>query len=328
MIINYQRTCIQMIMLCLFGVGSLVAQIKEVDSGVLVNAEAMADRTPELTYRDALIFGLVEGLTEYLPVSSTGHLIIVKKWMNFHVGEDFEQAIDAYLIVIQFGAILAVFVIYWRQLASIVFGFFGLSPTGLILGRNLILAFTPAAVIGFLFHDWIKATLFGIGPVVFALIAGAVLMISVELYMKRYRAMHGGDGHGFYQGGAHLHQLTVLQCLVIGFLQCFAMWPGTSRSMMTIVGGYWVGLTPARAAEFSFLLGLITLSGASCYEWFKEGDVMMKHLSLGPSILGIIVSGISAALAIRFFVSFLSKKGLSIFAYYRILLAFVVLFFA
>lgn len=283
---------------------------------------------PELTYWDALVFGIVEGVTEYLPVSSTGHLIITKKWMDYNVGQEFEEAINSYLIVIQLGAILAVLVLYWRQLASVVFGFCGLSPSGLMLGRNLIVAFMPAAVIGVLLHDWIKAVLFGISPVVFALIAGAILMIAVERYLKRYRAMHGGDGVGFYQGGAHLHQLTIFQCLIIGFLQCFAMWPGTSRSMMTIIGGYLVGLSPARAAEFSFLLGFVTLTAATGYELVMGGDLMQEHLSMGPAIFGVIISFLSAVVAIRFFVSFLTRRGLTVFAYYRIVLAFVVLFFA
>lgn len=295
--------------------------------------EEISEKTPEndmpkLTMWDAVVFGIVEGVTEYLPVSSTGHLIIAKGWMGYNNEDEFDQALNSYLIVIQLGAILAVFILYWRQLTSILFGFIGLSPSGFLLGRNLIISFIPSAVIGLLLHDLIKSTLFGVAPVVMALIAGAILMIWVETYMKKYRAMHGGDSHGFYQGGAHLHQLTVIQCLQIGFLQCFAMWPGTSRSMMTIVGGYWVGLTPARAAEYSFLLGLVTLSAASGYEFVSDGAIMLKHLSIGPTLMGILIAGIFAAISIKFFVSYLSRKGLKMFAYYRILLAFVVLFFS
>lgn len=140
------------------------------------------------------------------------------------------------------------------------------------------------------------------------------------LIVERWRH-HGNRSAVSPQDGTGLAELTVGKSVMIGLFQCFAMWPGTSRSMATIVGGYIAGLSPAHAAEFSFLLGLITLSAASCYKFLTDGSEMLAALNIGPVLVGCIVAFISAALAVKWLVSYLSKHGLALFAWYRIALA-------
>ncbi|HCR37687.1 MAG TPA: undecaprenyl-diphosphate phosphatase, partial [Opitutae bacterium] len=162
-----------------------------------------------------------------------------------------------------------------------------------------------------LLDDIIEEKLFNPTSVCIALVAGGILMLGTEYWKKR---------SGKEQSELSLHELSISKCLMIGFLQCIAMWPGTSRSMMTIVGGYYAGLRPALAAEFSFLLGLITLSAASGYKALTMGKALLI-LNAGPLLFGIIVATISAALAVKFLVHVLTRYGLSAFAYYRIVLA-------
>ena len=233
------------------------------------------------------------------------------------------EAAYAYVIVIQAGAIAAVVILYWRSILDILLGCLGRSVTGRRLARNLITAFLPAAVIGLLLDDWIESKLGdNITAVAGALIVGAVVMLLVE----RWRKGRQGGAIAPEQGPA-LHELTVRQSLTIGFIQCFAMWPGTSRSMATIVGGYLMGLSPKRAAEFSFLLGLITLSAASGYKFLGDGRDMLAALNFGPVLLGCVVAFVSAALAVHWLVGYLSRHGLALFAWYRIALAIAVLIF-
>lgn len=214
----------------------------------------------KLSYLDAVILGLVEGVTEYLPISSTGHLIV---------------------------------------------------------------AFLPAAVIGLLLNDWIETNLGNnINAVAGALIVGAFAMLGVEHWRKRKRA-----GAVDSKEGPELHELSLKQSLMIGFIQCLAMWPGTSRSMATIVGGYLAGLSPKHAAEFSFLLGLITLTAASGYKFVSNGEQMLAALEVGPVFVGCVVTFISAVLAVKWLVAFLSQHGLALFAWYRIALAIAVFIF-
>jgi undecaprenyl-diphosphatase len=293
-------------------------------------AGTAAERPAELTYTDAVILGIVEGITEYLPISSTGHLILANRFLGLDrdipldLGEGTESpktlrdAANAYAIIIQGGAILAVVLLYWRRLLDILAGVFGRSRTGLLLLRNLTAAFLPAAVLGLLLEDWIDRHLFGPLPVINALVVGAFLMLAVENWRRRR-----GETQTF-SAGPDLHELSVSRSILIGLLQCVAMWPGTSRSMMTIVGGYLAGFSPARAAEFSFLLGLVTLTAASGYKTVSEGEWMLRALDLGPVLVGILVATIFAALSVKWLVSYLSRHGLAAFAWYRILLALAV----
>ena len=290
----------------------------------------------KLSASDAIILGSVEGVTEYLPVSSTGHLIIAAHAL----GLDSEQplrtddgrgrwfvppsdeepdgvpltvklAADSYTIVIQFGAIAAVALLYWRALLSMVRGLLGRDVEGLRLLRNLLLAFLPAAILGFLLHDWIDEHLFSVTTVIVAQVVGALLIFWAEHFRKR-RTAHKSNP---IDPGA---ELTPRQALNIGLLQCFAMWPGMSRSMMTIIGGYIAGLDPRRSAEFSFLLGLVTLSAATLYKSYKSGAAMVAVFGWPHILLGCLVAAITAALAVRFLVGWLSRHGMVVFAWYRI----------
>ena len=288
------------------------------DSPVIPQIQKEATNSTGLSYGEAVIYGFVEGVTEFLPVSSTGHLILVSEMMpSRNQGREMEQAINAYLIIIQAGAILAVALIYRRELWSILLGILGLDPRGKRLGINLMIAFFPAALIGPFLDDLIEDLLFGLLPIAIALFAGALLMHWAESRKKESRSGVGDPQKS-------LEDLNFKSSLFIGFMQCFAMWPGTSRSMMTIVGGYLVGLERAKAAEFSFLLGLITLTAAAGYKGMTKWEVMSSNLELGPVFLGCLVAGASAAVSVVWLVGYLSRRGLGIFVWYRLVLSVVI----
>ena len=276
----------------------------------------------------AVVLGLVEGITEYLPVSSTGHLIIAGDLMGLDkVAGLSKQALDGYDIVIQGGAILAVLGLYWPRFVQMLMGLLGRDRTGLRLFINVVIAFIPAAAIGLLVGKWVKAQLFSVWPVVGALVVGGVFMILVDLALMRparQRAAAAGTGTG--GGGRALEEMTPLDALLVGCVQVLALWPGTSRSMTTISGGVIAGLRPAAAAEFSFLLGMPTLLAASLYELFKNIKAsraagtpnMFVEIGVAPMVIGMVVAAVSAALAVKWLVAFLNRHGLAPFGVYRI----------
>lgn len=275
----------------------------------------MAVDAAHMTWWQATVLGLVEGITEYLPVSSTGHLILANAALGLQ-DPAHKASVDAFSIVIQGGAILAVLLTYSPRVRQMIEGLLGRDPAGLMLVAHLTVAFLPAAVFGVLFDDWIEAWLFAPGPVVMALALGGVWMIWLD--------RRGPPGEGRV-----ILQLTWKQALGIGLFQCVAMWPGTSRSMMTIAGGRLLGLRQVDAAEFSFLLGLPTLGGACVYKLAKnlrhaaqtgEPDLFTQ---LGPAPVGIgsLVALVSAAVAVRWLVGFLNRHGLAPFGWYRLVLA-------
>ncbi len=291
-----------------------------------------------LSARDAIILGLVEGVTEFLPVSSTGHLIVATYALGLQsesplAGPDgkplwskppsakhpqgvpltMKLAADAYTVVIQFGAIAAVVLLYWRPIASMARGVMGRDIAGLRLAINIIVAFLPAAVIGLLIAGWIDAHLFTIWAVLTAQVAGAFLMLYAEKWRRRRNA--------YAVATREPADLGLGSSLRIGLLQCVAMWPGTSRSMMTIVGGYFAGLDPRRAAEFSFLLGFVTLSAATVYKSYQSGAAMIAVFGWPHVLLGCAVAACSAAVAVRFLVGWLTRHGLAAFAIYRLITA-------
>ena len=268
---------------------------------------------------EAIILGLVEGITEYLPVSSTGHLILTAAFLGVDEGEA-KGAVDAFNIVVQGGAILAVLGLYWPSVVRMIKGVFGRDEQGLRLFVNLMVAFFPAAVLGFLLDDLINEYLFSPAPVVAALILGGIYMILLEQWRT---GRFSSPRPSMIEHG--LDELTPAKALVIGLMQCVAMWPGTSRSMMTITGGVLVGLRPVAAAEFSFLLGLPTLGGATVYKLVKnvtqdDEPNLFEQLGVMPVLVGIIVAAVSAAIAVRWLVGFLNRHGLSVFGWYRIIL--------
>jgi len=276
----------------------------------------------------AIILGVVEGITEYLPVSSTGHLIIVSALLGLDDPAT-KQSIDAFSIVIQGGAILAVLGLYANRVVQMIQGVFGQSVDGRRLLINLIVAFIPAAVLGVLLDDIIEANLFSAWPVLGALALGGVWMIWLGRGKKHHVSIEEGEPHDADAPQKTIDEITWRTALGIGLFQVVAMWPGTSRSMMTIAGGTLLGLKPKDAAEFSFLLGLPTLGGACVYKlgknWKQTHDAgtqnMIEQLGITPTLVGIIVATISAAIAIRWLVSFLNKHGLAVFGWYRIALA-------
>lgn len=293
----------------------------------------------ELSAGDAIVLGLVEGVTEFLPISSTGHLIIATRLLGLDseaqlvtaggeplwhrkpsekdpAGEPLtlKLAADSFNIIVQFGAIAAVALLYWPQMLSMLKGVLGRDPAGLRLAINLIVAFLPAAALGLSIHNWIDENLFSVGAVILALIAGSGLMLYAEAWRRR-RARGGGTEK------QALAELTPAAAAGIGAFQCLAMWPGMSRSMTTIVGGYFAGLEPRRAAEFSFLLGFATLSAASLFKTWKSGGAMIQVFGLPSALLGAVVAAVTAALCVRFLVHWLTRHGLAVFAWYRIALA-------
>jgi undecaprenyl-diphosphatase len=251
----------------------------------------------------AALLGIVEGLTEYLPVSSTGHLILVGAWL----GAEGETS-KSFEIVIQLGAILAVLVHYRKLLAERLLQFDERSRQ---LFLSLAAGFAPTAVAGVLLRKTVKAHLFGPKPVAAALIAGGIVMIAVET-LKRGR---GDEG---------LEKVTPWRGLLIGLGQCLSLWPGASRSMCTIVAGQLSGLSTATAAEFSFLLALPTLGAATIYEGWKARHDLGANLA--PLAVGMAVSFVVAWAVIAAFIKYLQTRGLRPFGVYRLALGALVIF--
>jgi len=283
----------------------------------------------DLTILDAIVLGVVEGITEYLPISSTGHLILASALLGLDEPPERKAAVDAFNIVIQGGAILAVLALYWSRVVQMIRGLLGKDAAGLRLAINIIIAFLPAAVFGVMLDDLIEAHLFSPIPVLAALALGGIVMIFLGPWQRRFfhEDKHGDtephDAHSFVD----IAHLTWKRALIIGLLQCLAMWPGTSRSMVTIVGGMLVGMRPKHAAEFSFLLGLPTLGGACVYKLMKnltgDGPNMFETLGAVPLIVGVLTATVAAALAIKWLVGYLSKHGVAIFGWYRLTLCVV-----
>lgn len=279
-----------------------------------------------MTLFDAVILGLVEGITEYLPVSSTGHLLLTAQWLGLRSDEEQRRAVDAFSIVIQGGAILAVAGLYWSKVRGMAHAC--VAVTGLVrkaadhrqalrLLRNLVAAFIPAAIFGLLLDEWLETRLFKPLPVVLALAIGGLALVLLDKWVRERAA----DERGTEVDGS---SLTVVQSVLIGLMQCVAMWPGTSRSMMSILGGLSVGLRPRAAAEFSFLLGLPTLGAACAYSLLKllrqDGGIELLG-GIMPVAVGVIVAAVSAAFAISWLVAFIGRGGFLWCGLWRMLLA-------
>jgi undecaprenyl-diphosphatase len=291
---------------------------------------------------DVVILGVVEGVTEFLPVSSTGHLIVANQALGLerkdirfanpgdsdgglwitppsptHVGVPLtlKAAADTFTVIIQFGAIAAVALLYWRQMLSMLSGLLGRDPAGRRLFLNLIVAFIPAAAVGFLAHGWIEEHLFSVTAVIAAQVVGALFMWWAERWHTRrpQTATHATT--------VEPSDLTLRQAAGIGALQCLALWPGTSRSMTAIVGARLAGLGPRAAAEFSFLLGLVTLTAATAYKSYSSGAAMIAVFGWPHILLGCAVAAATAALSVKFLVNWLVRHGLMLFVWYRLAFA-------
>jgi undecaprenyl-diphosphatase len=277
-----------------------------------------------VTILEAIVLGVVEGVTEFLPISSTGHHILASALLGLDDSAERKHAVDAFNIVIQGGAVLAVLGLYWPRVVKMLRGVSGRDELGRRLLVNLFIAFVPAALLGPLMGDFIEEQLFRPVPVMAALALGGAAMLVVSRWQRTHFVPEDDHEHPRAHHYTDIEHLTWRAALVIGLLQCVAMWPGTSRSMMTIVAGMLVGLRPRHAAEFSFLLGLPTLGGACLYKGYKtfgQNPQMLQSLG-GPVVLavGFLAAAISAAIAIEWLVSFLNRHGLALFGWYRIAL--------
>lgn len=256
----------------------------------------------------SIIIAIVEGLTEFLPVSSTGHMIIAEEAL----GVEHNDFVNAFTVIIQFGAILSVVWLYWKRffhLNEVPAGVTGLKAflTRYDFYWKLLVAFIPAAVIGFLLGDFIDSLLENVTVVAVMLVLGGVLMLFVDKWFNRDTTA----------------PLTEKRALTIGFYQCIAMIPGVSRSMATIVGGMQQGLTRKDAAEFSFFLAVPTMFAATAYKLLKlviePESLQLLSDNLMVLLIGNVVAFIVALLAIKFFISYVTKYGFKAFGYYRII---------
>ncbi|MBP3615046.1 MAG: undecaprenyl-diphosphate phosphatase [Bacteroidaceae bacterium] len=266
---------------------------------------------------ETIIIAIVEGLTEFLPVSSTGHMIITQNLL----GVESTEFVKAFTFIIQFGAILSVVVLYWKR-------FFQLNRTPAPEGATplkrflhkydfywkLLVAFIPAAVLGLLFSDMIDAMLESVTVVAVTLILGGIFMLFCDKIFNK---------------GSEKTELTEKRAFWIGMFQCISMIPGVSRSMATIVGGMAQKLTRKAAAEFSFFLAVPTMFAATCFKLLKiflepDGMQILKD-NLGTLIIGNVVAFIVALLAIKFFISFVTKYGFKAFGWYRIIVGAIIL---
>jgi undecaprenyl-diphosphatase len=258
----------------------------------------------------ALLLGVVEGLTEFLPVSSTGHLILVSDLLGLN-----DEKGKVFDIVIQLGAILAV---CWEFRARFVRAFSGLAsdPVQQRFAANLAVAFVPAAVVGLLFQSQIKAYLFNPVSVAVALIVGAVAIFAIERWYKR---------HGAPRVTA-VDDMTWKDALKVGLAQCLSLIPGTSRSGATIMGGMLFGLSRQVATEFSFFLSVPIMFAASGYQMVKY-RALFEASDLAPFAVGFVVSFAAALLAVRALIRYVARHDFNAFAWYRIALGAVVLWY-
>lgn len=247
----------------------------------------------------AIIIAIVEGLTEFLPVSSTGHMIITTSIMGISA----DKFTKLFTIAIQFGTILSVLVLYWKRFFQSINFYF-----------KLFVGFIPAAIFGVLLSDWIDSLLENVIVVAIMLLVGGVIFILIDKWLSRAEDKHD-------------EELSFIKVLKIGFFQCIAMIPGVSRSAATIIGGVSQGLSKKQAAEFSFFLAVPTMFAATCkkmLDYYQEGTVLSSNdwLLLG---IGNLVGFVVAIIAIKSFISFITKNGFKVFGYYRIIIGALIL---
>lgn len=278
--------------------------------------EAGSDPASAMTAWKAIVLGVVEGVTEYLPISSTGHLLIASRLLGLGDSVADQEAANTYAIAIQFGAILAVAGLFWQRFRDMVLGLFGRSESGRHLLFVSVIAFLPAGVLGFLLDDAIEERLFGPWPVIAAWVVGGLLILVLErAELIPHRGERPEPGHD------PVREITYRQALVVGLAQCAALWPGTSRSLATILGALLVGVGMTAAVEFSFILGFLTLSAATVYKLVTDGGGLVDQFGLFDPILGLLAAFVSAVLAIKWMISYLERNSLAIFGWYRLIVA-------
>jgi undecaprenyl-diphosphatase len=248
----------------------------------------------------AIILGIVEGLTEFLPVSSTGHLILGGELLGFT-----DNSSVAFKIAIQFGAILAVLLVYWRRFWSVGMGLLRLEPQPVAFTRNILLGFAPALVIGVFAYDAIRAAMQTPQIVAIALVVGGFVILLLERLVKNVR----------FQS---VEEIPFGTALSIGLVQCTAMLPGVSRSGATIMGGLMMGVERKTAAEFSFFLAVPTMLAATVYALWKDRELLNAD-DLGMIGIGFFTAFVVAVFVVKAFVAIVGKYGFAPFAYYRII---------
>jgi undecaprenyl-diphosphatase len=265
----------------------------------------------------AAIMGIVEGLTEFLPISSTGHLILTGSLLNF-TGD----TVKVFEIAIQTGAMLSVIWEYRQKLGRTVVGITH-DPVAQRFARNVVVAFIPAAVLGLAFGGLIKQHLFKPVPVAIAFIVGGLIILVVE---RRHKRLYGErDLEGTRQARVEtVDDMGALDALKVGLLQCLALVPGTSRSGATIIGSLVLGFSRKAATEFSFYLGIPTLMGAGAYSVWKQRE-LLQWADLPMFLVGTVFAFISALLCIRWLIRYVSTHDFTVFAWYRIVFGLIVL---
>ncbi len=251
----------------------------------------------------AIILGIVEGVTEFLPVSSTGHLILATELLGFDA-----ERWAAFNVIIQLGAILAIVVLYWRTFWAVLTGMIQRQPMSWRFVRNILIAFLPSAILGFLLINRIEAMLGNAMVVAVALIAGGIAIILIEKFNR------DGDIVG-------VAEMPLGRVVGIGLVQCLAMIPGVSRSGATIMGGLMLGIERRTAAEFSFFLAIPTMVGATTLELVKHREALVAGASgvgFGAVAVGFIVSFLVAIVVVKGFVHYISRHGFAPFGWYRI----------
>jgi undecaprenyl-diphosphatase len=254
----------------------------------------------------AIVLGLVEGVTEYLPISSTGHLLVTNEILGLGGTDSADKALEAYAICIQAGAILAVFVVYLERVRQMLEGLLGRSEEGRRILAAVVVAFVPTALIAVAIFDLVREQLFGVTPIAIAWFVGGLVIIALSR-------------SGFFdRAGVELTEITLRQAGLIGVMQALAVWPGTSRSLVTIIAGVLVGLTLRAAVEFAFLLGLVTLSAATVFAGLSDGQEMIDNFGYVTPIVGLVVAFVSAVAAVRWMVAWLNERGFEVFGWYRL----------
>ncbi|HEY7007051.1 MAG TPA: undecaprenyl-diphosphate phosphatase [Sphingomicrobium sp.] len=251
----------------------------------------------------AIILGIVEGVTEFLPVSSTGHLILATELLGFDA-----EKWAAFNVIIQLGAILAIVILYWRTFWAVLEGLIQRNPLSWKFVRNVLIAFLPSAILGFILIKYIEELLGAPKVVAVMFILGGIAILAIERLVKNTRTVG-------------VAEMPVRTALGVGIVQCLAMVPGVSRSGATIMGALSLGVERRTAAEFSFFLAVPTMLGATTLELAKHHDEMMAGahgVGFGTVAVGFVVSFVVAIVVVRAFVHYISKHGFAPFAWYRI----------
>jgi undecaprenyl-diphosphatase len=248
-----------------------------------------------------ILLGIVEGVTEFIPVSSTGHLILASELLGYNAAQW-----SVFNVVIQLGAILAVIVLYWRTFWAVLVGLLGNKPESWRFVRNVLVAFIPSALLGYIFIDRIEALLESAKVVAWALLIGGIAMLVIE------RTAPKGTEKG-------VADISLGKAIGVGLIQCLSMIPGVSRSGATILGGLSLGIERRTAAEFSFFLAIPTMLGATTLTLLKHHD-QLGAVGFGGIALGFLVSFVVAVVVIKWFIGIVSRRGFAPFAWYRIVI--------